>query len=125
MIGSFGLWSSSKGMKVVSDLVGQTRDAAKAQIVTDGFIVGTETAFNSTDPADASNHNKIKSQTPVAGTLFTYELPINLEYTSFSFTPFGVFGFSPFGVFGFSPFGVFGFSPFSVFSFGFAVFGFR
>lgn len=105
MIGSFGLWSSSKGMKVVSDLVGKTRDEAKTTIVSDGFVVGTETPFSSTNPSDAANHNKVRSQEPLAGVLFTYELPVNIVYTSFSFTPFGVFGF--FGVFSF--FGVFGF----------------
>lgn len=125
MIGSFGLWSSSKGMKTVSDLVGKTRTDAAAQILADGFIQGTETKFDSTDAADQLKHNTIKSQDPVAGTLFSYELPINTTYISFSFTPFGVFGFSPFSVFGFSPFSVFGFSPFAVFGFGFAVFGFR
>lgn len=117
MIGSFGLWSSSKGMKVVSNLVGMTRTDAAAKIVSDGFVPGTETVYNSTDPTEASLHNKVRSQTPLAGVLFTYELPINTVYTSFAFTPFGVFGFSPFGVFGFSPFGVFGFSP----NFGFYV----
>ncbi len=109
MIGSFGLWSSSKGMKVVSDLVGDTRDDAKATIVSDGFVVGTETKFDSTDSADQLKHNTIKSQVPAAGTLFTYELPIDLTYISFSFTPFSVFGFMPFTVFGFFPFGVFSF----------------
>lgn len=117
MIGSFGLWSSSKGMKVVSNLVDQTRDDAKATIVSDGFIVGTETPFASSDPADASKHNKVRSQDPLSGVLFTYELPINIVYTQFGFTPFGVFGFSP--TFG----GVFAF--FGVFNFGFSVFGFR
>jgi beta-lactam-binding protein with PASTA domain len=109
MIGSFGLWSSSKGMKIVSDLVGKTRDDAKAKIVSDGFIVGTETPFASTSASDETNHNKVRSQDPLAGVLFTYELPINIVYTSFSFTPFSVFGFAPFTVFGFIPFGVFGF----------------
>lgn len=124
MIGSFGLWSSSKGMKTVSNLVDLDKTVAEAQIVSDGFIVGTETVYNSSDSADAAKHNKVRSQDPAAGTLFSYELPINIEYTMFSFTPFTVFGFSPFGVFGFSPFGVFGFSPFGVFSFTFTVFGF-
>lgn len=119
-------------MKTVSNLVGLDKDIAKAQILTDGFVVGTETAVNSSLEADAVNHNKVKTQNPAAGTLFSYELPVDIEYTMFSFTPFsvfgfspfGVFGFSPFGVFGFSPFGVFGFSPFGVFSFSFSVFGF-
>jgi hypothetical protein len=104
MIGSFGLWSSSKGMKVVSNLVGVNKEIAKATIVSDGFIVGTETPFNTGDSAELNNHNKVRSQVPVAGTLFTYELPIDIVYTNFSFVPFSVFGFSPFGVFGFSPF---------------------
>lgn len=118
MIGSFGLWSSSKGMKTVSNLVGLDKDVAEAQIVSDGFIVGNETVFNATDPSELANHNKVRSQDPVFGTLFTYELPINIEYTMFSFVPFSVFSFSPepFTVFGFS-FSVFGFSPFSVFGF--------
>ncbi len=104
MIGSFGLWSSSKGMKTVSNLVGVDRTVAKATIVSDGFIVGTETAFDTADSVELNNHNKVRSQDPAAGTLFTYELPINIVYTNFSFVPFSVFGFSPFGVFGFSPF---------------------
>lgn len=116
MIGSFGLWSSSKGMKIVSDLVGLDRDVAKAKIVLDGFVVGTETAFTATDPSELNNNNKIRSQDPVAGVLFTYQLPVNIEYTSFSFVPFSVFSFIPFTVFGFS-FSVFSFIPFSVFSF--------
>lgn len=99
MIGSFGLWSSSKGMKVVSNLVGMTRTNASTQIVNDGFSIGTETAYNSSNPSEASLHDTIRSQDPVAGTLFTYELPINVVYTSFSF--FSVFGFSPFSVFSF------------------------
>lgn len=105
MIGSFGLWSSSKGMKTVSNLVGLDKTVAAAQIVSDGFIVGTETPYDTSDAAEQTNHNKIRSQDPAAGTLFTYELPINTVYTNFSFVPFSVFGFSPFGVFGFSPFG--------------------
>lgn len=109
MIGSFGLWSSSKGMKIVSDLVGKTRDDAKATIASDGFVVGTETPFASSTPSDASNHNKVRSQDPAAGILFTYELPVNIVYTQFGFTPFSVFGFMPFTVFGFIPFGVFSF----------------
>jgi beta-lactam-binding protein with PASTA domain len=104
MIGSFGLWSSSKGMKTVSNLVGLDRDVAKTQIVTDGFVVGTETAFNTSDYNEASNNNKVRSQDPASGTLFTYELPVSIEYTVFAFAPFG---FSPFTVFGFSPFGFF------------------
>lgn len=115
MIGSFGLWSSSKGMKTVSDLVGKTRTDATAQILADGFVQGTETKFDSTDAADLLKHNTIKSQDPVAGTLFTYELPVNVTYISFGFTPFGVFSFGPFSVFNF----------FGVFSFGFSVFSFR
>jgi beta-lactam-binding protein with PASTA domain len=111
MIGSFGLWSSSKGMKVVSNLVGLDKTVAAAKIVEDGFTVGTSTAYNSSDPSEASNNNKIRSQDPTSGTLFTYELPINTVYTAFSFVPFSVFGFSPFAVFGFgvSGFTVFGF----------------
>lgn len=118
MIGSFGLWSSSKGMKTVSDLVGVDKEVAKTTIVSDGFVVGTETEFPATDPSEAANHNKIRSQDPAAGVLFTYELPINIVYTSFSFVPFSVFGFTPeFTVFAFS-FTVFGFTPeFTVFSF--------
>lgn len=119
MIGSFGLWSSSKGMKTVSDLVGLDKTVAEAQIVSDGFVVGNETVFNATDPAELANHNKVRSQDPVSGTLFTYELPINIEYTMFSFVPFSVFSFvpEPFTVFQFS-FTVFGFTPeFTVFSF--------
>ena len=104
MIGSFGLWSSSKGMKTVSNLVGLDKTVATAKIVTDGFIVGTQTAYNTADSAEQSNHNKVRSQDPIAGILFTYELPINIVYTNFAFVPFSVFGFSPFGVFGFSPF---------------------
>ena len=103
-------------MKVVSNLVGLDRTVAKQNIVLDGFIVGTETAFNATDPVELSNDNKVRSQSPAAGVLFTYELPINIEYTSFSFVPFSVFSFIPFTVFGFS-FSVFGFTPFTVFSF--------
>lgn len=99
MIGSFGLWSSSKGMKTVSNLVGLDRTVAATQIVNDGFIVGTETAYNTGDSAEQSNHNKVRSQDPTAGTLFTYELPINTVYTVFGFSPFSVFGFSPFGFF--------------------------
>jgi beta-lactam-binding protein with PASTA domain len=102
MIGSFGLWASSKGMKIVSNLVGMTRDVAKSTIVSDGFVVGTETPFSTSNPADLSLDNTIRSQDPTSGTLFTYELPINLVYTSFSFVPFSVFGFVPvFGVFTF------------------------
>lgn len=100
MIGSFGLWSSSKGMKTVSNLVGLTRTAAAAKIVEDGFSVGTETVYNSSNPSEQSLNDTIRSQDPLAGTLFTYELPVNVVYTSFSF--FSVFGFSPFSVFGFS-----------------------
>lgn len=109
MIGSFGLWSSSKGMKVVSNLVGLDKTVAAAKIVEDGFVVGTSTVYNATDPSEVLNDNKIRSQDPIAGTLFTYELPINTVYTAFSFVPFSVFGFSPFGFspFGFSPFGFF------------------
>lgn len=103
MIGSFGLWSSSKGMKVVSNLVGMTRTDAAAKIVDDGFVAGTETAYSTSDAAEAPNNNKVRSQDPVAGTLFTYELPINTVYTAFSFVPFSVFGFSPFSVFNFWP----------------------
>jgi beta-lactam-binding protein with PASTA domain len=101
MIGSFGLWSSSKGMKVVSNLVGMTRSVAASTIASDGFVLGTETPFNSSNPSDLSLNNTIRSQNPAAGVLFTYELPINLVYTSFSFVPFSVFGFSPFSVFAF------------------------
>ena len=92
-------------MKTVSNLVGLDRTVAKSQIVTDGFVVGSETAYDTADAAEQLNHNKVRSQDPVSGTLFTYELPINITYTNFSFVPFSVFGFSPFGVFGFSPFG--------------------
>jgi hypothetical protein len=134
MLGSFGLWASSKGMKSVSNLVGQTRANAKTQIVSDGFIVGTETAQNYTNAADADKNDKIVSQTPSAGTLAQYESSIDISYGVFNFTPFGVFGFTPtFGVFGFTPtfnvfsftpFNVFSFTPFSVFGFAFSVFGF-
>lgn len=105
MIGSFGLWSSSKGMKVVSNLVGLDKTVANAQILSDGFVLGTQTSYDTADAAEQTNHNKIRSQDPVAGTLFTYELPINTVYTNFSFVPFSVFHFTPFTVFGFSPFG--------------------
>ena len=125
MLGSFGLWASSKGMKSVSNLVGQTRANAKTQIVSDGFIVGTETAQNYTDAADADKNDKVVSQVPVAGTLAQYESSVDISYGVFNFTPFGVFGFTPtFNVFSFTPFNVFSFTPFSVFGFAFSVFGF-
>lgn len=125
MLGSFGLWASSKGMKSVSNLVGQTRANAKTQIVSDGFIVGTETAQNYTDAADADKNDKVVSQTPSAGTLAQYESSVDISYGVFNFTPFGVFGFTPtFNVFSFTPFNVFSFTPFSVFGFAFSVFSF-
>jgi hypothetical protein len=123
MLGSFGLWASSKGMKVVTDYVGMTKSTAESQIVTDGFILGTETAQQYTDAADQSKDGKIVSQTPVAGQSAPYESSIDLTYGVFNFTAFSVFSF--FGVFNFTPFGVFNFTPFSVFNFTpFAVFNF-
>jgi hypothetical protein len=134
MLGSFGLWASSKGMKTVSNLVGMTRTAAKAQIVADGLVVGTETPQQFTNSADESKHDKIVDQTPDAGVQAQYESPVDIVYGVFSFSVFGVFGFVPaFGVFGFTPtfnvfsftvFNVFSFVPFSVFGFSFSVFTF-
>lgn len=120
MLGSFGLWASSKGMKEVSNLVGLTKEVAEQTIVSDGFIVGTETPFNTDSPSEQSNHNKVRSQVPAAGTSHEYEQPVDITYTMFSFSSFGVFGFTPFNVFGFTPFSVFGFTPFTPFK----VFGF-
>jgi hypothetical protein len=134
MLGSFGLWASSKGMRVVSDLVGMTRTDARAKIVADGLVVGTETPQQFTDSADESKHDKIVDQTPDAGVQAPYESPVDVVYGVFSFSVFGVFGFVPaFGVFGFTPtfnvfsftvFNVFSFTPFSVFGFSFSVFTF-
>lgn len=141
MLGSFGLWASSKGMKVVSNLVGQTRTAAKSQIISDGLTVGTETAQNLTNPADETKNDKVIAQSPQPGTQVAYESPVDITYGVFSFSVFGVFsffgvfGFTPvfgvfgfvpaFGVFGFTPvFNVFSFTPFAVFGFGFSVFSF-
>lgn len=125
MLGSFGLWASSKGMKSVSNLVGQTRTNAKTQIVSDGFVVGTETAQNYTNPSDADKNDKVVSQAPAAGSLVQYESNVDITYGVFNFTPFSVFGFTPFNVFNFTPFNVFSFTPFNVFSFTpFSVFGF-
>jgi hypothetical protein len=123
MLGSFGLWASSKGMKPIADLVMMTRDAAKSQIVSDGFVVGTETAQSYTSSSDADKDNKVVAQNPTAGTLSEYESPVDITYGVFSFSAFGVFGF--FSVFNFfSVFGFFSvFNFFSVFSF-FSVFGF-
>jgi len=125
MLGSFGLWASSKGMKVVSNLVGKTRTEAKSQIVSDGFVVGTETSQNFTSSSDADKHDKIVDQTPDAGVSAEYESPVDIIYGVFSFSVFGVFNFTPFNVFSFTPFNVFSFTPFNVFSFApFSVFGF-
>jgi hypothetical protein len=124
MLGSFGLWASSKGMKVVTNYVGMTKTNAEYGIVSDGFKVGTETAQSYTDASDQDKDGKIVSQVPAAGNLAEYESNVDLTYGTFTFTPFGVFGFSPFGVFGFAPFNVFGFVPFTVFGFSFSVFGF-
>ena len=126
MLGSFGLWSSSKGMKIISNLIGLNHSAAEAQVVTDGFSLGTVTASPSSDAAEQANDNKVISQNPSAGTLAQYESNIDLTYRTFSFTPFSVFSFVPFNVFSFTPFSVFTFTPFSVFTFTpFSVFGFR
>jgi hypothetical protein len=112
-------------MKSVSNLVGQTRTAAKAQIVSDGLVVGTETPQNFSNSSDADKHDKVVSQNPAAGTPAQYESSVDLSYGVFSFSAFGVFGFVPFNVFSFTPFNVFSFTPFNVFSFTpFSVFGF-
>ena len=113
-------------MRVVSDFVGKTRDAAKAQIVAEGLVVGTETAQNFSSPSDELKNNKIVDQTPDAGTSAQYESKVDLIYGVFSFSAFGVFGFVPtFSVFSFTPvFNVFSFVPFSVFGFSFSVFSF-
>lgn len=124
MLGSFGLWASSKGMKVVTNYVGMTKATAESTIISDGFKIGTETAQAYTDAADQGKDGKIVSQIPPAGNLAGYESNVDLTYGTFTFTPFSVFGFSPFGVFGFAPFNVFGFVPFTVFGFSFSVFGF-
>jgi len=135
MLGSFGLWASSKGMRVVSDLVGMTRTNARARIVSDGLVVGTETPQQFTNSADESKHDKIVDQTPDAGVQAPYESSVDVVYGVFSFSVFGVFGFTPtfnvfsfapvFNVFSFAPvFNVFSFVPFSVFGFSFSVFSF-
>lgn len=137
MLGWIGRWAQSKGMKLLPSWLGVDRTTAEAQVVSEGFVVGTVTASPSGDSAQQANHNKIIDQSPAAATAQDYETPVNLTYRTFSFTPFSVFGFSPvqpFSVFGFSPtppFTVFGFSPtlpFTVFGFSptlpFTVFGF-
>lgn len=121
MLGSFGLWASSKGMKVVTDYVGMTKATAESTIVSDGFSIGTETAQQYTDAADQAKDGKIVAQNPVAGGLAEYESNIDLTYGVFNFTAFAVFNFTPFAVFNF--FGVFNFTPFTVFNF-FGVFNF-
>ena len=135
MLGSFGLWASSKGMKPVSNLVGKLRADAKSQIVSDGFIVGNETSQVFTSPSDADKNDKVISQNPVFGDIAPYESTVDIRYAVFNFTPFSVFGFTPafnvfsfaptFNVFSFAPaFNVFSFTPFSVFGFSFSVFSF-
>jgi hypothetical protein len=125
MLGSFGLWASSKGMKVISNLVGKTRSDAQAQIVSDGFVVGVETPQTYTSPSDENKHNLIISQSPIAGDIAPYESSVDTVYGVFNFTPFAVFGFTPaFNVFSFTPFNVFSFTPFTVFGFAFSVFSF-
>jgi hypothetical protein len=128
MLGWIGRWAQSKGMKLLPSWLGVDKTTAQAQIVAEGFAVGTLTESTSDVAAELANHNKVISQTPAAATAQDYETPVNITFRTFSFTPFSVFGFSPtppFGVFGFSPFTVFGFSPFTVFGFSpFNVFGF-
>lgn len=135
MLGSYGLWASSKGMKVVGNYTTLAKAAAEAQVVSDGFIVGTETNQNLTNAEDQLKHNTVVAQSPASGELKNYESPVDLTIGLFSFTAFGVFGFfnvfdffSVFNFFSvfdfFSVFGFFGvFSFFSVFDF-FSVFGF-
>lgn len=134
MLGWIGRWAQSKGMKLLPSWLGVDKTTAQSSVVSEGFTLGTVTQSDSSDSAQASNHNKIISQTPSAGTQQDYETTVDLTWRNFSFTPFSfspvVFGFSPFGfspvVFGFSPItAVFGFSP-VVFGFSpiTAVFGF-
>ena len=125
ILGFFG-----KGMKILLSFIGVDKTTAQAQIVSEGFTVGTVTQSDSADAAQLSNHNKVISQTPAAATLIDYETPVNITWRNFSFSPYSftptAYSFTPFSftptTFSFTP--QYSFTPYAFTPYAFTPYAF-
>ena len=122
VLGFFG-----KGMKILTSLLGIDKTVAQAQIVSEGFTVGTVTQIDSSDAAELSNHNKVISQLPVASSLLDYDSSIDITWRNFSFTPYSFtpYAFTP-GPYSFTPFAFtpYTFTPYSFTPYAFTPYAF-
>ena len=80
MLGSLGLWSSSKGMVLVPNLSGLTNTQAEAAIVSAGL---TYSGSSSTTTSNISLSNQVVSQLPNANELVPYGSDVSFIYYNY------------------------------------------